>query len=88
MSLGDSRIAISANGNQPQSRRQSDVGKHLERPAFVVEQGLGHPEQHTDDTVLASRTAHCAVVAVDLHRAHLAVLSIGVDRTVSTATDK
>src|SRR6185369_13357333 len=88
MSLRDPGIAVPVNGHQPQSRRQSDVGEHFQRSAFIVEQRLGHTEQHADDTVLASRTAHSTVVAVDLHRAHLVVLSIGVVRTLSTGTDK
>jgi len=79
---------VPVNWHQPKSRRQPYVSEHFERSAFIVEQRLGHAEQHAHNTVLTPRTAHCAVVAVDLHRAHLAVLSIGVDRTVSTATDK
>ena len=78
MSLCHPGIAVPANRHQPQSRRQTYVGEHFKRPAFVVEQRLGHAEQHADDTVLTSGTAHRAVVAIDLHRGHLAVLSIGV----------
>jgi hypothetical protein len=88
MSLRHPGIAVPANRHQPQSRRQTYVGEHFERAAFIVQQRVGHAEQHADNTVLTSGAAHCAVVAVDLHRAHLAVLSVGVARTVSTGTDK
>src|SRR5262245_54103519 len=71
---GNPRAAVPANRHQPQSRRQPDVGEHFERPAFIVQQRLGHAEQHADDTILTTGTANRAVVTVDLHRAHLAVL--------------
>jgi DNA polymerase III subunit epsilon len=80
------------NRHQPQPRRQSDVGEHFQCLAFVVEQRVGHAEQDADDAVATPRSAHRTVVAVDLHWSlilcHLAVLPVGVVRTVSATTDK
>lgn len=55
--------------NEPQPGGQPDLREHRECFAFVVEQSLGHAEQHTHDTVLAAWAAHRAVIAVDHHRA-------------------
>jgi DNA polymerase III subunit epsilon len=88
------------NWHQPQPRRQSHVRQHFQRPAFVEQQRVGNPEQDADHAVVTSGSAHRAVVAVDFHGArlvlfltgitalwHLSVLSVGVARTVSGATD-
>ena len=54
-------------GHQTQSRRHPSVGKHIECGTLVIQQSFRYSEYHADDAIVASRTAHCAVVTVDDH---------------------
>jgi hypothetical protein len=65
---GQSRFAVATDRHQPQSGRQTDVSKYLQRGAFVVQQSFGYSKKYADHAVSATRTAYRALVAVDDHR--------------------
>lgn len=87
MSSGDPCTAVPVDRHQPEARRQTHVGKNLQRATLVIQQCVGNAQQDAHDAVLTAWSAYRAVVAVDLHRAHEWLLSVGAVRTLSGGTD-
>ena len=71
--------------NQAEPGRHSRVGKRFQRRALVGAQRIRHADQNADHTVLARRSPHRAIVAVDDHL--LTVLSVVLLATVAARTD-
>jgi hypothetical protein len=53
------------NRHQPQPGGKTRLGECLQRVALVITKGLRRAKQDTYHTILASRTANRAVVAID-----------------------